>query len=79
MRKYLENNIDYIYIDHLSILSNDKYVKEILKVLTNNINEFKNNNDRFYFSNEGNEKYLKESYKKLTSIYILKDTRTDKI
>lgn len=81
LKKYTLNNIDYIYIDHLGILSNDTDIAITLKTLTNYINEFdlKVLMTDFISIKEKSDKYLNSHYNTLTSIYILKDTSIDKI
>ena len=68
--KLQNNEYDYVYIDHFSLLGDIS-----LETLTNYINEY---NIKIFMTdfikiNEKDEKYLEDKYNLLTKIYILKE------
>lgn len=68
--KLQNNEYDYVYIDHFSLLGDTS-----LETLTNYINEY---NIKIFMTdfikiNEKDEKYLEDKYNLLTKIYILKE------
>lgn len=74
-----KKDYNYLYIDHLGLVSND--IKETLNILTTYINEF---NIRIFMTDfiklqEKDDKYNTDEYNQATSIYILKEETINKV
>jgi len=80
LKKYFDKKYDYVYIDHLGLISNGD-IKETLTLLKEYIEQY---NFRIFMTdyigiNEKDNKYENGTYSLVTNIYILKEESIKKI